>query len=607
MSRPRTAVILAAGMGTRLGAAHPKTLTPIHRRTIIHRSLDGLAAAGVTKVVVVLGYRADEVVAAVGVQHRGMSVSYIVSDQYAVTNNAYSLWLAREHLVEDLYLLEGDVVFDAALLPQLAAADGGAVCAVAPWRPGLHGTVVEMDDGAVRRFHLGHQRSATTAAGPLLKTVNIALLRQSFLQEHFVPALDDLVKTDAATAFYEAALAELVQQRPGLVHAVDCGDLAWYEVDDLTDLEAAHYRFGSDADRLKLLCGLYGGHWRHDVVDHRLLYNLYFPPAELLDELIADFRESVLHYPVGQGKLQELLGAVVRQPAERLVVANGASELIKILSHVYGRVALVVPGFNEYEAVFDEGAIHRIHLPAPQFRLDVDDCVTQATAAGVEAVVLTSPNNPTSVAVPRDDLVLLCKELAQRGIDAVVDESFVDFCDEGQSLEPDVADLPNLVIVKSMSKVYGLGGLRLGYLLSADLHLVARIRSQLPIWNINGIAETFLRVLPRYRRAFARSCELVRRDRDEFYHLLRRINGVTVLQPDANYVLVRLPEPVSASATVRDLFAGHAIFTKDCGGKSMPDGDRHLRVAVRGPAENRRFAEALAELLACVDGGHEDA
>ncbi|MET8973279.1 aminotransferase class I/II-fold pyridoxal phosphate-dependent enzyme [Streptomyces hydrogenans] len=602
MTIVRKAVILAAGTGSRLGGEGPKTLTPVHGRSILHRSLDQLAAAGVREVVLVVGHLADEVRAAVGDAYAGMAVSYVVSDRFRTTNNAYSLWLAREHLTEDLYLVEGDVVFGPGLLDRLAAHHAPAVCAVAPWRKGMNGTVVSVtSDGGVGRFHVGAQRETEGGGSEgLFKTINVHLLRGAFLADRFGPALDRLIRDGGTDAYYEVVLAGLAAAHEGAVGAVDCGDLPWYEVDDLTDLGAAVYEFGDDEQRLEQLCKLYGGYWRHDVVDHRLLYNLYFPPAQLVDELAADFRESLVHYPVGHAVLQQLLGAVVRQPADRLVVANGASELIKILGHTLDKVALAVPGFNEYEAVFEESAIQRVLLPGPDYRLDVDDFTDQVRAGGSRAVIITSPNNPTSMAVPREDLELLCKRLAALDCLLVVDESFVDFCDEGQSLEPTLEDHPNLVIVKSMSKVYGVGGLRLGYLLSADLDLVARFRAKLPIWNINGLAETFLRLLPRYRQAFLRSCELVRRDRDEFYDLLRDVDGLTVWRPDANYVMVRLPDGVTGPEVVRALFAEHKILTKDCAGKSMPDGEQYLRVACRTPAENRAFAEALGQLVAAA-------
>ncbi|MFF5703658.1 aminotransferase class I/II-fold pyridoxal phosphate-dependent enzyme [Streptomyces sp. NPDC012794] len=599
MKRPTKAVVLAAGLGRRLGLDHAKPLLPVAGTPILLRTLDSLAAAGVRQAVLVVGHLADEVRAAVGETHAGMSVTYVHSDAYRTTNNAYSLWLAREELDQDVYLVEGDVVFDPELPLALAAADGEVITAVAPHRPPMNGTVVTLGaDGTVSAMLLPAQQGPGIDLGETFKTANVHLLRERYLREEFVPALTALIADGGHGAYYELVIADTVTGGRFPVHGVDCGHLRWYEVDDLTDHAAAEYLFADDDDRLTILENLHGGYWRYDLVDHRLLYNLYFPPASLVDELAHDFRDALVHYPVGHLPLQQLLGAAIRQPADRLVVANGASELIKILGGLLGRVGLVVPGFNEYEAVFDEADIHRIHLPAPAFTMDPARVAEEAGRAGVAAVIITSPNNPTSMAVPRADLVTLARLLAAAGIRLVVDESFVDFCAPGHSLEPDLAELPGLTVVKSMSKVYGIGGLRLGYLLSADLGFVADVRAALPIWNVNGFAESFLRLLPRYRDAFAASCAQVRRDRDELAGLLAALPGVTVYPPDANYVMLRLPEGTSALDVVRRTFSGHGILIKDCGGKSMPDGDRYLRVACRAPQENARLADALAAVMA---------
>lgn len=603
MSLPNKAVVLAAGMGRRLGPAvdQAKPLLPVAGRPILVRTLENLAAAGVRETVLVVGHLADEVRAAIGGTFDGMTVHYVESDCYRTTNNAYSLWLARGHLDQDVYLVEGDVVFDRELLDALAAAEDDVVTAVAPHRPAMNGTVVTLGaDDTVTAMLLPAQQGPELDLARTFKTVNVHLLRERYLRAEFVPALEKLIADGGQGAYYELVIADTVTAGRFPVRGVDCGRLRWYEVDDLTDLDAAEYLFGDADARLAMLRGMHGGYWRYDVVDHCLLYNLYFPPTRLVDELTRDFRDALVHYPMGHRALQQLLGAAVCQPADRLVVANGASELIKILGGVLGRVGLVVPGFNEYEAVFAEADIHRIRLTTPGFTLDPERVAEEARLAGVAAVIVTSPNNPTSMAVPRADLVTLAQALAGSGIRLVVDESFVDFCTPGQSLEPDLADLPGLTVVKSMSKVYGIGGLRLGYLLSADLDFVAAVRAALPIWNVNGFAECFLRLLPRYRDAFTASCERVRHDRDELAALLAELPGVTVYPPDANYVMVRLPDGVSAPEVVRRVFAEHGILLKDCAGKSMPDGERHLRISCRTPQENARMTGALAAVLAAT-------
>lgn len=597
----RRAVILAAGLGDRLGPGrdHPKALALVDGVPILHRTLRNLAQAGVRHVVLVVGHRAQQIVSSVGHGFAGMAVSYVHSSRYRSTNNAYSLWLARQYLDEDLFLVEGDVAFDPEILAELGAVPAPVVCAVAPWRRELSGTVVTLRGGGrIDRMVLGADQGPGFELEGTYKTVNVYLMRGRYLSDEFVPALDELVTSGGVGAYYEQVISAGLRSGALAARAVDCSRFRWHEVDDVTDLYAAEYLFGSPDQKLDLLRGLHGGYWRHDVVDHRLLYNLYFPTPQFLDDLAEQFPHALVHYPVGQDVLRALLASVLGRPSQQLAVANGASELIRILGRVLGRVAPVVPGFNEYEVACDPTGCRLIRLSAPDFALDPERVAQRAHRLGVDAVAVTSPGNPTSIAVPRRDLLRLADLLAARGAGLVVDESFIDFHDPAQSVEPDAAERPNLVVVKSMSKVYGIGGLRLGYLLTADSDLLERVRRELPVWNVNGPAESFLRLLPRYRDRFREACARVRADRDGLYRRLLEIAGLEVCRPDANFVLVRLPEPWRAEQMERLLLERHRMLVKSCSGKSMADGDRYLRLASRSAAENGRLADALAEALA---------
>ncbi len=138
----------------------------------------------------------------------------------------------------------------------------------------------------------------------------------------------------------------------------------------------------------------------------------------------------------------------------------------------------------------------------------------------------------------------------------------------------------------------------MGYLLTANSEFAETVRRNVPIWNINGLAESFLRLAPRYRRQFDKSCIQVRADRDDSYQHLNAIAGMTVYRPDANFVFCRLPDDAPSGPEVtRALFVEHNILIKHCAGKTMPDSDRYLRIASRTSAENCNLAEALAAII----------
>ena len=214
--------------------------------------------------------------------------------------------------------------------------------------------------------------------------------------------------------------------------------------------------------------------------------------------------------------------------------------------------------------------------------------------------VVASPNNPTGLSMPREQILNLARILAARGCRLMVDESFVEFSRAGraQSVEDAIETHPNLVVIKSMSKVFGIAGLRLGYLLSADRAFIERVRDTLPIWNVNGLAEEFLRMVGRYLPAFVRSCDLTRESCRKLEADLSALPGLHPIKSDANFILCRLADGAADGAEVpRRLYVAHNILIKDCSSKIMPGAHRYVRIAARTPAENRRLVSALASVL----------
>jgi histidinol-phosphate/aromatic aminotransferase/cobyric acid decarboxylase-like protein len=346
----------------------------------------------------------------------------------------------------------------------------------------------------------------------------------------------------------------------------------------------------------------HGGYWRYDFVDHAYLYNLYFPPERFFSQLSHQIHELVLNYPVAQDVFAELVGTLIDQPPERIVVGNGAAELIKIISgHLATKLIVPVPSFNEYVDAAPSGKVIEFALDVPSFQLDVDRFAAEIIRQGADVAVVVSPNNPTSLLVPKAELVRLLDRLATHDCMLIIDESFIDFADDPQqaTLAPDIAAYPNLAIIKSMSKAYGICGLRIGYLLTANERFAERVRDGLHIWNLNGFAESFLVNAPDYQQQFLASCDRVRADRDQFYEELCAIERLTVYRPDANYVFCRLPDDAPSGVEIaRRLFVENDIYIKHCQGKTMPDSDRYVRIASRTQDENRVVARCLARIIA---------
>jgi histidinol-phosphate/aromatic aminotransferase/cobyric acid decarboxylase-like protein len=307
-------------------------------------------------------------------------------------------------------------------------------------------------------------------------------------------------------------------------------------------------------ERYEYISEQHGGFWRHDFIDHNYLYNLYFPPEDFFSHISRRVHQLVLNYPIGQKDLASLVGELIEQPPERVVVGNGAAELIKIIAGMGRKMIVPVPSFNEYANAATAGNVVEFALEPPSFQLDVDKFAAEA---------------------------LRCE--ARR---------------DQETLEQEIDKFPNLAIFKSMSKAYGICGIRIGYMLTANSDFAAKVRQGLHIWNINGFAEEFLRLAQQYRQQFVASCGKVKLDRDIFYNQLQTIPGMTVYQPDANYIFCRLPDHAASGPEVTEkLFVQHNIYIKHCQGKTMPESDRYLRIASRTQPENRNLVEALREVI----------
>ena len=601
----RRAVVLAAGRGSRLHSLTvdaPKCLTVIAGEPLLERALKALASQGITEAVVVIGYMGDMVRDRIGTQFSGIDILYVEAPDYATTNNIRSLWDARAYLDEDVVLLEADIAFDAEVVGTLLA-QGGSSAAVAPYDAALTGTVVLRNStGQITSIILGAEQGPQFDTNDTFKTVNIYLLREQMLREQVLPRLSEFISAGRVNEYYETALRDCVADPRAEIDfaAVDVSGSRWSEVDDDRDLDAAEFLFLDRDAQFDRVQQLHGAYWRYGFVDHSYLYNMHFPPEEMLNVFHSHLREIVTNYPVAQKEMAKLVANWTGADPAHLAVANGAAELIKVLGNQFQqRLTIPTPSFNEYEEVIDATGLNRFPLDPGSFELDIDAFAESAIRWKSDTAIVVSPNNPTALSVSRDDVLRLARLLEPHNCRLIVDESFIEFSQVGieGSIEAQVTNYDNLVIIKSMSKVFGVAGVRLGYLLSADQPFIDAVRASLPIWNINGLAEEFLRVVGRYRAEFFASCELTRETCLQFYRDLDALPGIEPIKPDANFILCKLTKPgINAPELARRMYVDHNILVKDCAAKSMPDADRYLRIASRTPLENKHLVNVLGTL-----------
>lgn len=253
---PSRAVILAAGLGSRLRPHtdhRPKPLVPVLGKPILQNALEALTLAGVKEAAIVVGYRKEAIERACGLSFKGVEVTYVESSVFERTGSAYSLWLARDVLLQgDSLILEGDVFFEPEVLTRLLAAPTTDAAAVARFDATMTGSAVTVSAaGLVGEVRLNQTPSASIA-GRLFKTMNIMRLGARTLRTALVPALERAVRSGNERAYVEQILAGLIGEGDLMLQAVDCGDLRWFEIDSDEDLRTAERIFmpaGQAADR----------------------------------------------------------------------------------------------------------------------------------------------------------------------------------------------------------------------------------------------------------------------------------------------------------------------------------------------------------------------
>ncbi len=585
------AIILTAGYGERMrpltDAGH-KTLLEVGGQTIISRIVAGLRDAGIGEIVVVTGHRAADVEEHLRRSHPSVDFVFVRNERYRETNNISSMALAFERMTldDDVLLVEGDLVCDAAVFERIARSPHADVALVDRYRTGMDGTVVTVEGGVITSVIPPHLQSGDFSFADKYKTLNIYKFSREFCQKTFRRLLAAYAAIDES-CYYEIVLGILIYVKKAVIHAEIIEQERWAELDDPNDLRIAEFTFNPSAQR-QILDATAGGYWSYDITDHCFIRNMYFPTPSMMAEIKNNLPRLLHNYGSRQDVLNRKLAVFLLCAPERVTVLNGVSQIYPLLAaRLAGRrVLLPEPTFGEYARTFHDHATY-----PDRIGVDLDDVARRAADADV--VVFVNPNNPTGTTLPSAWLLRFAAE--RPGTLVVVDESFLAFSDE-PSLVPmlERAPLPNVLVLASLSKSLGIPGARLGYAYTCDPALSADIARTLPIWNLNSVAEHVLEIALKHRRSFAESFRATARDRAELAAALARAGAVAAVHPSGgNFLLVTLDAPAERAAEIADrLLQRHRIYVKDASAR-IGDGRAHLRVAVRLPEENQRFVAAL--------------
>lgn len=598
------AIILAAGMGRRLKELthnNTKCMVKVSGVTLIDRMLHQIENQHLSRIVIVVGYEGQKLIDYIGALNIQTPIVYVNNPIYDKTNNIYSLALAKDWLVkDDTILFESDIIFEDEVLNMLVTDPRDTLALVDKYESWMDGTCVKLNEEDDIIDFVPGKKFNFNDTKDLFKTVNIYKFSKRFCETHYVPFLEAYQTALGENEYYEQVLRVIAMLDEPVIKAKRLDGQRWYEIDDIQDLDIAESIFAPDDERVKMLQGRYGGYWRYPkLLDFCYLVNPYYPPQKMKDEIKAGFDTLLTEYPSGM-RVNSLLAAKnfdVHQ--ENILVGNGAAELIKSLMGVLkGKTGFVRPTFEEYlNRYVEEDSVNYVPSNA-DFSYTADDLMTFFADKKIDNLVVVNPDNPSGNYIPKADILRLIEWSKGKGIKLVIDESFVDFADEENSsiIEQEIIDSnPHLYIMKSISKSYGVPGLRLGILASGDVETIDFMKKDVAIWNINSFGEFYMQIEEKYKKAYATGLVQIKAERKRYEAELTKVKGIRVIPSQANYVMVELDKDICPKKLKKSLLLKHNILIKELTGKIKDK--NYLRLAVRNTKDNDKLLVALKEEL----------
>lgn len=602
------AIILAAGMGKRLKELtqnNTKCMVRVNGETLIERVLRQLDRLHLSRIVIVVGYEGKKLIEYIGTLEVEAPICYVDNPIYDKTNNIYSLALAKEYLLmEDTILLESDLIFEDSVLETLVNDERDTLALVDKYESWMDGTVIKIDEyDNILEFVPG-KKFVFKDIPYYYKTVNIYKFSRHFSESHYVPFLEAYSKALGNNEYYEQVLRVIAMLDDPGIKAKRLDGQIWYEIDDIQDLDIASSLFAKDGeDKMRQIQKRFGGYWRYPKMkDFCYLVNPYFPPQKLIHEMEANFESLLTQYPSGMRVNSLLAARNFGVKEEHILVGNGAAELIKsLMNELEGKMGIVRPTFEEYPNRYNAEDIVAFIPYREDFSYTADDIKEYFADKGLQALLLVNPDNPTGNYISFKEMISLMAWAAKNKIILIVDESFADFADEENNslIKEDILTQNlNLIVIKSVSKSYGVPGVRLGVMASGNRELIAKMKKDVAIWNINSFGEFYMQIAGKYQKDYENSLVRIKRSRSILIEKLSEIENLRVIPSQANYLCVELLDGISSNELTERLLTENNILIKDLSEKMGQDGRQFVRIAVRNDQDNEMLVRAIKQLSA---------
>ncbi len=594
------AVILAAGMGKRLKELtkdNTKCMVKVGDKTLIERLLSQLDSIRLNKIIIVTGYKSDELISFIKTLPVNTPISYINNPIYNKTNNIYSLSLASNELQEDDTLLfESDIIFEDIVLKALIEDKRKTLALVAKYESWMDGTCVKLnDEDEIVRF-ISKKDFDFKECSDYYKTVNIYKFSKEFSTNYYVPFLNAYLSAIGKNEYYEQVLNVITMLKEPEIKAKRLEKGVWYEIDDVQDLDIATVLFADDEQKINLMHKRFGGFWRFPtLIDFCYLVNPYYPPKKMVDELEANFETLLREYPSGQNINSLLASKNFNVKHEYIAVGNGAAELIKsLMNSLDGATGFIRPTFEEYPNRYKTKE-NVVFVPDnANYSYTADDLINFFSDKDIKNLIVINPDNPSGSYIKKDGITKLIKWAEKKELNLIIDESFADFADEEDNslLKNSILEsYKNLFVVKSISKSYGVPGLRLGIIASSNKERIKQIKEDVSIWNINSFAEFYMQIEEKYASSYKTSLEKLKGERNYLYENINKIKGLRAIHSDANYLMVELTGDISAKYLEAILLSRYGILIKNLSSKL--EGKNYVRIAIRDRKDNNALLEAL--------------
>lgn len=600
------AVILAAGMGKRLKQltkSNTKCMVEVNGITLIERMLRILDKKCLSRIVVVVGYEGQKLMHFIDSLQINTPIRFIDNQVYDKTNNIYSLALAKDYLIsEDTLILESDLIFEEAVIDVLLQDKRETLALADKFESWMDGTCLVLDDDDCICDFIPGKYLNFSEKEKYYKTVNIYKFSQHFSSSTYVPFLQAYETAMGNNEYYESVIKLIALLDTKEIRVKRLNGQTWYEIDDVQDLDIAGSLFAeNDANKYKAITMRFGGYWRYPkLLDFCYLVNPYYPPKKMTEEIKSNFETLLTQYPSGMRVNSLLASKNFNINQEHIVVGNGAAELIqKLMENMQGKAGFIRPTFEEYPNRYSlEDSIY-MNIDNEHFSYSADDIIDYFEKNHVDILTVINPDNPSGNYINMEGIKKLINWCRQNKIKLIIDESFVDFVDNGDSLgqltliSDDILETysDGLFVIKSISKSYVIPGARLGVLASADRDMIRKIKVLLPIWNINSFGEFYMQIAEKYQKDYVVAIDKIRRERSCFASELEQVPFVRVIPSQANYIMCELSNGIQSSE-IAEYLLNRNVLIKDLSHK-INNGKQYIRLAVRRREENEYLVQVL--------------